>query len=62
MFSLHIIKRTLHVGSKMTLFGLKYGQDLENRVAHSHQEFPGVPPRALKAVNYLQSAETESFY
>ena len=46
----------------MTLFGLKYGQDLENRVAHPHQEFPGVPPRALKAVNYLQSDETESFY
>ena len=24
----------------MTLFGLKQGQDLENRVAHPHQEFP----------------------
>ena len=28
----------------MTCFGLKSGQDLKNRVAHSHQEFPGVPP------------------
>ena len=30
---------------KMTFFGLKQGQDLENRAAHPHQEFPGVPPR-----------------
>ena len=28
----------------MTFFGLKYGQDLENRAAHPHHEFPGVPP------------------
>ena len=28
----------------MTCFGLKSGQDLKNRVAHPHQEFPGVPP------------------
>jgi len=28
----------------MTFFGLKWGQDLENRAAHPHQEFPGVPP------------------
>ena len=27
---------------KMTFFGLKSGQDLENRAAHPHQEFPGV--------------------
>ena len=26
-------------------FGLKQGQDLENRVAQPHQEFPGVPAR-----------------
>ena len=25
-------------------FGLKEGQDLENQVAHPHQELPGVPP------------------
>ena len=29
---------------KIAFFGLKYGQDLENRAAHPHQEFPGVPP------------------
>ena len=29
---------------KIKFFGLKSGQDLENRAAHSHQEFPGVPP------------------
>ena len=25
-------------------FCLKYGQDLKNRAAYTHQEFPGVPP------------------
>ena len=31
---------------KMSPFGLKYGQDLENWAAYLHQEFPGVaPPR-----------------
>ena len=29
---------------KKTFFGLKLGQELENRTAHPHQEFPGVPP------------------
>ena len=29
---------------KIKFFGLKSGQDLENRAAHSYQEFPGVPP------------------
>ena len=28
----------------MTFLGLKKGRDLENRVAHPHQEFPGEPP------------------
>ena len=28
----------------MTVFGLKWGQDLENQAAHPCQEFPGVPP------------------
>ena len=28
---------------KITVFGLKSGQDLENRAAHPYQEFPGVP-------------------
>ena len=27
----------------MAFSGLKQGRDLENRVAHPHQEFPGVP-------------------
>ena len=27
---------------KMTSFGLKYSQDLENQAAHPHQEFTGV--------------------
>ena len=26
---------------KMTFFGLKSGQDLKNRAAHPHEEFPG---------------------
>ena len=30
---------------KMTVFGLKCGQDLENRAAHPQQEFPWVSPR-----------------
>ena len=29
---------------KIKFFGSKSGQDLKNRAAHSHQEFPGVPP------------------
>ena len=29
----------------MTFFGLKEGQDLENRAAQPHQSFLGVPPR-----------------
>ena len=28
---------------KMAFFGLNWGQNLENRVVHPHQEFPGVP-------------------
>ena len=30
---------------KMAFFGLKSGQDLKNRAAHSHREFPGAWPR-----------------
>ena len=29
---------------QITFFGQKSGQDLKNRAAHPHQEFPGVPP------------------
>ena len=32
---------------KITLFGLKLGQDLENWEAQPHQEFPGVPPGSI---------------
>ena len=32
---------------KMTFFGLKQGQDLENQAAQPHQKFPGVPPGEL---------------
>ena len=32
----------------MTVFGLELGQDLENRAAHPHQEFPEVPPPPLR--------------
>jgi len=35
----------------MTFFGLKRGQDLENRAAHPHQEFPRVPPRTHNGLN-----------
>ena len=34
----------LKKGVKNDIFGLKWGQDLENRAAHPNQEFPGVPP------------------
>ena len=35
---------------KMQVFGLKWGQELENRPAHPREEFPGVlpPPPALR--------------
>ena len=32
---------------KMTFFGLKWGQDLENGAAHPHQEFRRRPPGDL---------------
>ena len=38
----------------MTFFGLKRDQDLENRAAHPHQEFPRVPPP--RAHNGLKSS------
>ena len=34
---------------KITLSGLKSGQDLENRAAYPHREFPGFPlPRGIQ--------------
>ena len=35
----------------MTFFDLKQGQDLENRAAHPHQEFPRVPPGFKRQLN-----------
>ena len=35
----------------MTFFGLKYSQGLENRAAHPHQEFLGVPPGFKRHLN-----------
>ena len=49
----------------MTFFGLKKGHDLENRAAHPHQEFPGIPPPGLFSQHDLglQTLEVyESFY
>ena len=34
----------------MTFFGLKYGQDLENRAAHPHQIFLGVPEETVPCI------------
>ena len=35
------------MGVENYIFGLRSGQDLENRPAYPHQEFPGVPPPPL---------------
>ena len=47
---------------KITLFGLKSGQDFKNRAAHTHQEFEGVPPgdtslfsQGVKSFTYLRT-------
>ena len=47
---------------KITLFGLKSGQDFKNRAAHPHQEFAGVPPgdtslfsQGVKSFTYLRT-------
>ena len=41
----------------MPFLGLKWGQDLENRAAHPHQEFPGVPPsRGFKVAQPANTA------
>ena len=41
----------------MPFFGLKRGQDLENRAAHPHQEFPAVPPsRGFKVAQPTNTA------
>ena len=35
----------------ITFFGLKLGQDLKNWVAHTHQEFLGVPSQVFLVEN-----------
>ena len=43
---------------KITFFGLKSGQDLENQAAHPHQEFPGVtPPPGLKLCTLFRTKD-----
>ena len=55
----------------MKYFGLKLGQDLENRAAHPYQNFQGVPPpppgfvvkfnaRTFTLCNYLKSAASQN--
>ena len=39
---------SLKTDTENYIFGLKSSQDLENRAAHPHQEFPGVPPGKMK--------------
>ena len=38
----------------MTFSGLKQGQDVKNRAAHPHQEFPGVPIPGFGCFEELQ--------
>ena len=44
-----------------TYFGLKSAQDLKNRAAHSHQEFPVVPPGAYSLVYIIQKQLNMTF-
>ena len=39
---------------KIKFFGLILGQDLKNRAAHPHQEFPGVPPLGTNQIPLSQ--------
>ena len=46
---------------KITFFCLKQGQDLKNRAAHPHQEFPGVPaPPGVGSGSEIYLSETGS--
>ena len=40
---------------------LKWGQDLENRAVHPHQEFPGVPPLGMIHPSYVWEAQREAY-
>ena len=39
------LRGRLKTGVENYIFGLKTGQDIRNRAAHPHQEFPGVTLR-----------------
>ena len=39
----------------MTFFGLKEGEDLENRAAPRHQEFPGVTPPIPRLFQHIST-------
>ena len=39
--------------------GFRYGQDLENRAAHPHQEFPGVPPVVCFTLLYFPNKKSK---
>ena len=39
---------------------MKRGQDLEHQVAHPHQEFPRVPPRAHNGLKSSEKADKKS--
>ena len=46
---------------QLHFFGLKSGQDLKNRAAHLHQEFPVVPPGAYSLVHIIQKQLNMTF-
>ena len=47
----------------MTFFGVKSGQDLENRTSHPHQDLLGEPPCRLRkqASNYEKLINNPTF-
>ena len=47
---------------KIAFFGLKSGQDLKNRATHPHQEFLGVPPRAIDPLTPSVAKITDTVY
>ena len=47
---------------KITFFGLKSGQDLKNRAAHPHVDFPGVPPFPPRACSQAWKFKLPAVY
>ena len=47
------------MGVENYIFGMKSGQDLENRPAYPHQEFPGVPPPPTPGIHLLNNLGLE---